>query len=503
MLLRFIFQMPLVLQAMGMASVLMLVPAIYASQLNLDRDAQSFFYWSLLFSFLTFILALTVSGRQFAKSGRDQLLSILAIYIGLPLMLAVPMADAVQDASYFNVYFEMVSSVTTTGATVFEGSERLSDPIHLWRSITGWMGGAVTLTAAVLILAPMNLGGFELLQRNSSAPVHNAAQEKFGQIDHSSRIATEVVIFYTAATLVLWLVLFALGNSPLLAFGVATATISTSSILPGISPGNINLAYGSEVAVFLVMFLALSRQFLKPDPWTIYGNQLRLDQEIKLGIALIFIVLTVLFMRHWWGAFALDESDEATSILRIIWGMVFTSLSFLTTTGFTSVDWEAARAWSGLPTPGLLLTGLAILGGGVATTAGGVKLLRVLILLSHARGELEKMIFPSAVGSVSGKTNTDKQGMTIAWIFCMLFAVAIATIVLALTLTGLTFSEAIGFSVAALSTTGPLVDQAAFGGLSYAGLNDAAKSVLIAAMILGRLEILAIVALFNPDFWRR
>ena len=109
-------------------------------------------------------------------------------------------------------------------------------------------------------------------------------------------------------------------------------------------------------------------------------------------------VAGLLFLRHWMVSF--DEALEVPFVegLRALWGAWFTVMSFLTTTGFVSVDWEVARAWSGLGAPSVLLLGLAVFGGGVATTAGGVKLLRVHALYRHSVREMEKLVQPSSVG---------------------------------------------------------------------------------------------------------
>ncbi|NNK78790.1 MAG: TrkH family potassium uptake protein, partial [Litoreibacter sp.] len=182
---------------------------------------------------------------------------------------------------------------------------------------------------------------------------------------------------------------------------------------------------------------------------------------------------------------------------------VFTVLSFLTTTGFISGGWAEARSWSGLPTPGLILAGLAIFGGGVATTAGGVKLLRVYALYKHGVREMGRLVHPNSIGS-EGRLGREvrREGAFVAWIFFMLFALTIAVVMLMLAATGLSFEEAMVFAVASFSTTGPLAEVVLDGSLSYVTLSPMAKLVLSAAMVLGRLETLAIIALLNPDFWR-
>ncbi len=228
------------------------------------------------------------------------------------------------------------------------------------------------------------------------------------------------------------------------------------------------------------------------------------DPELRMAVLILTVVPALLFLRHWVGALEVDEVKDTPATLRALWGTTFTVLSFLTTTGFESADWAEARDWSGLASPGLILAGLAVIGGGVATTAGGVKLLRVYALFRHGEREIERLVHPDSVGGGGTEARRlRRQGAQMAWIFFMLFALSIAVTMLALALTGLDFVGSTAFAVAALSTTGPLARLAAEAPLIWSDLNEAARAIAAAAMVLGRLETLAIIALLNPDFWRR
>ena len=217
-------------------------------------------------------------------------------------------------------------------------------------------------------------------------------------------------------------------------------------------------------------------------------------------------VTATLFARHWIGAFELRGAEGAVegwdAAIPALWGAAFTTLSFLTTTGFESAEWSTARAWSGLDTPAVLLVGLAIMGGGVATTAGGVKLLRVYALYVHGRREMGLLVHPHAVGGRGpAAARLPAAGIEAAWVFFMLFAVTIAVVTLALGITGLDFRAALVLAIATLTTCGPLAAIALEGGTAV--LDNPAKAIAAAAMIVGRLETLALIALLNPTIWRR
>jgi len=201
-------------------------------------------------------------------------------------------------------------------------------------------------------------------------------------------------------------------------------------------------------------------------------------------------------LRHWLVAENMATSYGVTDVLRAFWGASFTVLSFLSTTGFESADWAAARAWSALGTPGMVLMGLSLMGGGVATTAGGVKLLRVYALYRNGLREIEQLVHPSSVGNI-GKKNRRmrRKGAFIAWLFFMLFAMSLALVATLLAATGIGFENALVLAVSTLSTTGPLITSAATSPIELSSLATEAKSVLCVAMVFGRLETLAIIAL--------
>jgi trk system potassium uptake protein TrkH len=143
------------------------------------------------------------------------------------------------------------------------------------------------------------------------------------------------------------------------------------------------------------------------------------------------------------------------------------------------------------------------MGGGVATTAGGLKLLRVYALYKHGAREIDRLIHPHAVaGAGRLGRRIRREGAYIAWVFFMLFVLSLAGVMVALAATGLSFEASLVLGLSALSTTGPLAAVAGSAPIAYLALSDAAKLILAAAMILGRMETLVLIAVFNPAFWR-
>ncbi|MGR3661999.1 MAG: TrkH family potassium uptake protein [Paracoccaceae bacterium] len=505
-MLKRILDLPFFVILMGVAALAMFLPAAHASITSQDFVARAFFYSGILFLTLTALIAIATATNKSTNPSRNHLLSMLAAFIVLPLMLAVPFNMAVGNTTFLSSYVEMVSSLTTTGATLYEPPERLPESVHLWRALVGWMGGFLTLVTAIAILAPMNLGGFEVLSSANERRVTAITSESIWVSDGARRLqrfSAKIFPIYFGLTLVLWIVLLLLGDRPLVAICHAMSTLATSGISPIGGLQNGSSGFGGELAIFLLLIFALSRQIISPEQSDRGYARIFNDPEFRIGVYLVLAVTGLLFVRHWIGAFEVDEIGNPIAALSALWGAGFTVLSFLTTTGFQSSDWVDARTWSGLATPGIILMGLALTGGGVATTAGGVKLLRVYALYKHGLREMDRLVHPSSVGGAgSAARRLRREGAYAAWVFFMLFALSLAATVIAFTLTGLDFESAIAFAVASLSTTGPVVAIAGGEITGYAALTEPGKLVLATAMVLGRLEMLVIIALFAPDFWR-
>lgn len=497
---------PFFVLLMGIGSLAMIVPAVHALVLDNHAVSRSFVYSSLLFFVLTLFIGLATASYKNSLA-RGYLVSLLAAFLVLPVMLAVPMYESVSGMSFLEAWFESVSSLTTTGATLYDNPNDLPRSVHLWRAMLGWLGGLLVWVSAIAILAPLNIGGFEV-HATGGGTARDKTYAQVGRVsDPSERLArygAKLIPLYTALTAVLWLGLTAAGEDAFVALCHAMSVMATSGISPvgGIvfSPSG----FVGEFVILLFFALALSRVSFSRDLSGLKMKPLHKDSEFKLAIILIVLLVMVLFVRHGLVAFENDAQNDVRSAARAVWGALFTITSFLTTTGFESADWTATRNWSGLGTPGLMLVGLSLIGGGVATTAGGIKLLRVYALWKHGQREIERLVHPSSVGGAGKEARQiRRQGAQIAWIFFMLFTISIAAVMVLLALTGVQFETAMVLAVAALSTTGPLASIAAETPISYAGIPDFAKIVLALAMVLGRLEALAIIALLNPEFWRR
>lgn len=494
-------RLPLPVLLLGLTGGLALLPAVHALAVD-DMDvARGFFYSALVLLIVTVLLGIATSGRPRSTSPRRHLAALAGAYALLPCAMALPLLETIPDTRAANAWFEMISSFTMTGATAY-AAERLAPSIHLWRALVGWFGGLVTLIAATAILAPLNLGGAEVATgRVPGRGILGAAQIGRAEdpTDRLVRMALRILPVYAGLTFLLWLGLLTLGEDGLSALIHAMGTLSTSGISGATRLEGGRAAIPGEMLICFFFLFAITRRAFPGLQPARNRAPLLADPELHLAALILASLTAILFLRHYFVAEAANIEASLRTALAALWGVFFTATSFLTTTGYVSGHWIAGEAWSGIGTSAAVLMGLAIFGGGTATAAGGVKLLRVYALLRHGERELERVIHPSSIGRGGAeRRRLAHEGAQIAWVFFMLFGISIALAVAVLTVLGVRFESALVLAIAALTTTGPLAELGTAQPIAFGALSDPVKAVLGLAMVVGRLEMLALLALILP-----
>lgn len=497
--------LPLFVYILIVFTMMMYVPAVYALVLNDIKTAQVFIFNGTVLLTVVTLIALAIINRKPKSSGRLHLITILMAYLIVPLICAFPFSNLVPFISFSQAYFEMMSSMTTTGATLFWDPDVISRPLHLWRGLVAWAGGFLILAAALAIMEPLSLGGFEI--RTGAGELgqgqQRLARREYSASDRVVRVVSRLGPVYLLFTAVLFAVLIFFGDDPFVAFCHAMAIISTSGISPvgGLHMGK--SGFGGEIFIFIFFLTAMSHMFYNTRSWRSFPSLFK-SPELKVARTVIIVCSALIVVGFLYAAFRGGEDVREVLNFRNLWGVVFTVTSFLSTTGFYSQFWETAQFWEGHNTNGLILVSLALLGGGIATTAGGLKLLRVYVLLKHGERELARLVHPSSVwGFGSDARYIRREGAYVTWMFVMLFVLSIALISLALSLCGVEFQTAFVLTIASLSNTGPLATVFGLDLQTYASLSDNARMYLDISMIIGRMEVLAVVALLNTSLWQR
>ena len=495
---RRLLDLPVLVILMGICCLSMVLPAAYAVALGQFDVARAFFYSGSVLLVLTAMIAIATATNRPRTLMQSLLATVVGAYVILPVILAVPVHQAIPTLSFGAAWFEMLSGFTATGATVFETPAAVADPIHFWRALVGWFGGYFALLVVTAALAPLGLGGVELFGGHTTwrTGIAGQAARMADPTQRMFQVASMLFPVYAGITLLLWVALLIAGDTALIGLCHAMGTISTSGISPLAALGEARSGLVGEALIFICLAFALTRRL-----WPVFGmtdTSIRpwRDPELGLALGIVATVSAILVIRQ--SALMADDDSFRTvySVLRSVWAAAFTGLSFLTTTGFQSA------AWPDLGAPGLILLGLAMIGGGIATTAGGIKLLRVYALLRHGERELERIVHPHSIGGHGPVARRlRREGAYLSWIFFMVFGLSIVGITAALTLTGIDFQTAIILAIACLSTTGQLALVVGDAPISYAELGAGPMAILGMAMIVGRLEILAVVVLLVPKGW--
>ncbi len=492
--------LPLFFHLFGVAALSMLVPSAHALATENYAEARSFFYTGFLGLFLLFMVAIAASNRTILESGVRQLASLALGFLLLPVFLAIPEYDIIRNTHFINAYFDMVSALTTTGLVVFE-PYTISETLHLWRALVAWLGGVLIWVAAAAILAPLNLGGFEITlnQKAHRANFLTSVERK----RFLKRTTIALFPLYFALTVLLWLALTVSGMPGFDSLIFSMSILATSGITGVNEVNDFGTNWIAEFTMLLFLLLALSRGRMNQDKGYLGLGVLPSGPEFRLGIMIIAFTSSFLALAQLHAIWSANLPIFSLSALKALWADLFTVTSFLTTNGWASSFWLDTQKWAGVSAPGILFLGIVLIGGGVSTTAGGVKLLRVYALYANAVREMDRLVHPSSVGQTRSVYQSDLGSRVFtAWIFFMLFVISLALITLTLAGAGMNFELALVSCISALSTTGPLIKIVLGEGIDFITLGTESKLILSFAMVLGKLEILVLLALFTPQIWR-
>ena len=251
-----ITQLPFFLQLFGVASLAMYFPSAHALSFENYTQARSFFYTGTLGLFFLFMVALAASNRKLEETGIQQLVSLALGFFILPLYLAIPAYDAIRTTYFINAYLDMVSALTTTGFVIFDPN-RLSETLHLWRALVAWLGGALIWLAAVAILAPLNLGGFEVASSNR---IYQAQLLTTSERQMFLRRNFAVLFpIYGGLTVILWIALTVSGLPGFESLIFAMSILSTSGVTATRALSDFDANLVVELIVVLFLMIALTR----------------------------------------------------------------------------------------------------------------------------------------------------------------------------------------------------------------------------------------------------
>jgi len=447
-------------------------------------------YLTFVFSFILTVfggLVLWWPFRAIKKSFRlrEGVLIVVSFWIVLSLFGTLPflITESISNLSFSNAFFESMSGLTTTGATVLSQLDDLPKSILFYRQQLQWLGGMGIIVLAVAVLPLLGVGGMELYHAESSGIAKDRLTPKL----RNTAIALWKI--YLSLTVLCALAYFFSGMS---IFDAVSHSFSTVAI-GGFSTHDSSIGYFNSIPIEMIamffMFLAGINFSLHFVAW---NNRSLVDyikdSEFKT-YAMVLLSASAIVVT------ALSLNGEYGSTSETIRHSLFQTISIATTTGFTSQNysnWPAA-----IP---VFLIMVSFIGACVGSTGGGIKVVRVLVMFRLGMKEIHKFIRPNAQVSIKlNNASINEKALVSVLGFFSLYAISFIFIMMLLMFAGLDQVTAYSATAATMNNLGPGLGEVA---QNYGSLGETAKWILSFSMLIGRLEVLTIIAIFHRAFWR-
>ena len=418
---------------------------------------------------------------------RHGYLLVVMMWTAIPAFATLPLLLLINGLSFTDAYFETMSGLTTTGATVLTRLDALPPAINLWRHELIWLGGMGIIVLAVAILPLLGVGGRQLYKAETPGPMKNSTLTP--RITETARNLWLVYFFITLACI---LSLNVAGMSWLDAICHAFSTMG----LGGFSTHDANIGYFNSAVIefVLIVFMLLAvmnfaTHFLA---WREKSLKLYLrDTEALSTIILILVSCLVIGTFLWW-------QGTYPSFWTALRHASFNLVSIATDCGFASVDFNRWPMFAPL-----WMLFLSCISASSGSTGGGIRMIRTLILIKQTGREFLKLLHPVAVNplKIGGRVVPDNIVFSVLS-FIFLYFMSVVVLTFALVISGLDFVSAFSGIIACINNAGP--GLGVLGPASnYGILNDFQTWVCTLAMLIGRLEIVTVLIIFTPHFWRR
>ncbi len=401
-------------------------------------------------------------------------------WLSVAVFGSLPFIFSTMEMSITDAFFESMSGITTTGSTIISNLENAPKGILFWRAILQWLGGIGIIVMAITLMPIMNVGGMQLFKISS-----NDSSEKI--LPKSKEIALRLIYIYSALTAVCAISYWIFGMGKFDSLTHSMTTLATG----GFSNYNQSIGYFNSVyieissMVFIILgsvpFIAYIK-FLNGNK-KIFSSDAQIRSFLKIIILSIIILCFYLFLTN-------NENFSFRSVF-------FNTISILTGTGYVNAEFDS---WGSFPIT--IFLALMFIGGCAGSTTCGVKVFRIQILYLFILNQLKKIIYPKGVFLIKyGNSTVDEKFIASIISFIFFYFVIFFILSALLSLTGLDFITALSGAATSISNVGPGLGPIIGPNGDFSSLPDISKWILSVGMILGRLELFAILVLFLPSFW--
>ena len=460
-------------------SLSLLVPLVVS--FIFDDGSSNIFITTFLVVLIPSIIAWQLTKKSKEEMGvKEGFVIITLFWIVLSLVGSMPFY--LYGMSFVDSFFESMSGITTTGATVISGLNNMPESVLFYRQLLQWMGGMGLIVLAIAVMPLLGIGGGQLYK--TEIPGALSDQKLTPRIKET---AQALWLIYLGLTVVCALLYFSFGMS---AFDAISHSLSTVSI-GGFSTHDESIGYFNSISIEVIcmVFMLLSALSYALHYFAVYKKKpLKYfhDSELRFFVSILFVVISLSLL------LSIIVGFDGGSFREIL----FQSVSIVTTTGFVSTDYSS---WPTSITF-LLLIG-AFIGACSGSVGGGIKSWRVLIMINHAKINIMRLVHPNAVVSLKiGSKAVDDKVAESVWGFFSIYVICFMLLLLSLLATGMDFESSFSAIGACLNNLGPGLGQVAE---TYGSVSNFGKSILALAMILGRLEIFTLLVLFTTVFWQK
>ena len=461
-------------------SIFMLIPHVV--EMTIGDRSQHFLVTGILSAFIGTLLILVSQTKDRSLNVQQAFLMTNLAWLSICFFGALPLYFSSLDLSFTDAFFESVSGITTTGSTILTEVERASKGVLVWRSLLQWLGGIGIIVMAITILPLLNIGGMQLF-RSEGMEVEKV-------VPKVTEIALSITKIYIFITILCSLAYWLSGMNIFDAINHALTTVSTGGYSTySQSIGYFNSTVIEIVAIFFIItgsipFLAYIK-FVRGDLFVFFK-----DKQI-IGFFLILLGSIIIITIHSY----FNINEDPWYALR---DAAFNVTSIITGTGYTTKDFSA---WGNFSVFFFLV--LMFIGGCSASTTCGIKVFRFQIILSFIDQQVKKIFYPNGIFPIKyNNQNINDKFLTSVLAFVCLYIFIFFILTLLLSLTGLDLITSVSAAATSISNVGPGLGQMIGPDGNFFMLSDSAKWLLSLGMLLGRLELLTVLVLFLPAFWR-
>ena len=459
--------------------IFMLIPIIV--QFLYNEIDSSFFGASIITIIFGTLFFLSNLDHEKKLNLQQAFLLTALSWLSIAIFGSLPFVFSNLDFSFTNAFFESMSGITTTGSTIISNLEDMPKSILLWRAILQWLGGIGIIVMAITLMPIMNVGGMQLFKISS-----NDSSEKI--LPKSKEIALRLIYIYSGLTALCALSYWVFGMGKFDSLTHSMTTIATG----GFSNYNQSIGYFDSVLIEISSMIFI---ILGSIPFIAYikfisGNKKIFLNDIQIRTFIKIIIISIIILSIY-----LLFNNNGNFSLRSIF---FNTISILTGTGYVNAEFDG---WGSFPIT--IFLALMFIGGCAGSTTCGVKIFRIQILYLFILNQLKKIIYPKGIFVIKyDQGSVDDKFIASIISFIYFYFVIFFILAALLSLTGLDFITAISGAATSISNVGPGLGPIIGPNGDFSSLPDISKWILTVGMILGRLELFAILVLFLPSFWR-